>query len=260
VPDHKDQSVMIEFHDLTHTFNGSEPARQALQGINFSVQAGSFVAIIGPSGCGKSTLLRILANLVQPSSGSARISGLSPAEFSSRRRLGWMAQQPALLPWLTVRENVGLAQRFHPCGMPSKMTPDQALEMVGLLEAANNYPAVLSGGMQQRLALARLLSLDLDLWLMDEPFAALDELTRSALAQELALRWQPLQPTVLWITHNIQEAVLLADRILVLSPAPGKLVADVPVTLPHSRNAESNDFQQLVGQVRRQLSLMPQPT
>ena len=248
------QPSMITCSGISHTFNGSQPARTAIREVNFTVPTGQFVAIIGPSGCGKSTLLRILANLIHPSRGDVRIAGLTPAEFNAQRRLGWMAQQPALLPWLTVRDNVRLAQRFHPLTSPAKMSPEAALDSVGLLEAAGAYPAALSGGMQQRLALARLISLDVDLWLMDEPFAALDELTRSSLSEELAQRWQPLQPTVLWITHNIQEAVLLADRILVFSSAPGTLIADLLVDLPRPRHPEQTGFQELVAALRSRLS------
>lgn len=247
------EPTLIEFSDINHTFQGP-PARHALQGINFSVRTGEFLAIIGPSGCGKSTLLRILANLVQPSQGHITIAGYPPADFIAQRRLGWMAQQPALLPWLTVKENVALAQRFHPISSPPQMTPEIVLETVGLSEAADSLPENLSGGMQQRLALARLLSLDVDLWLMDEPFAALDELTRTALTHELAVRWQPLQPTVLWITHNIQEAVLLADRILVISPAPGTIAADLPISLPHPRNPDCPEFLTQVHTLRRILN------
>jgi len=247
------ESCLVDFCNVSHTYAG-RPPRPAVRDINFSVNRGEFVAIIGPSGCGKSTLFRILANLIQPAQGTVSIAGVSPADFISQRRLGWMAQQPALLPWLTVKENVALAQRFHPVVSTPSMTPDEALDMVGLRDATNTLPESLSGGMQQRLALARLLSLDVELWLMDEPFAALDELTRTSLSHELAVRWQPLQPTVLWITHNIQEAVLLADRILVISPAPGTLLADIPVTLPHPRNPDSPDFLAQVSQLRKQLN------
>ncbi|MBI9051518.1 MAG: ABC transporter ATP-binding protein [Anaerolineaceae bacterium] len=245
---------MIDMQHVSHTFNGNgQPPRHALQGINLSVSNGEFIALIGPSGCGKSTVLRILANLIQPQTGSVQIDGISPKEFTAQRRLGWMAQQPALLPWLTVKQNVALAHRFHPLQAAPQMSPDEALEIVGLIDAADAYPESLSGGMQQRLSLARLLSLDVDLWLMDEPFAALDELTRSALAQELSLRWQPLHPTVLWITHNIQEAVLLADRILILSPSPGNLIADIPVDFSHPRDPDQPEFYALVSKLRQQL-------
>jgi NitT/TauT family transport system ATP-binding protein len=247
------ESCLVHFSNISHTYAG-RPPRTAIHDINFSVNSGEFVSIIGPSGCGKSTIFRILANLILPTLGFTTIAGVPPADFIRQRRLGWMAQQPALLPWLTVKENVALAQRFHPVASTPAMTPDEALEMVGLSDAANTLPESLSGGMQQRLALARLLSLDVELWLMDEPFAALDELTRTSLIHELDVRWQPLQPTVLWITHNIQEAVLLADRILLISPAPGTLLADIPVILPHPRNPDSPDFQTQVSQLRRQLN------
>ncbi len=244
---------LVRFSEVSHTYQG-HPPRPALKMVNFAVNTGEFVAIIGPSGCGKSTLFKILANLIQPSQGMTTIAGLPPADFISQRRLGWMAQQPALLPWLTVRENVALAQRFHPIASSPHMNPEEALEMVGLQDVAKSLPESLSGGMQQRLALARLLSLDVDLWLMDEPFAALDELTRASLSHELAVRWQPLQPTVLWITHNIQEAVLLADRILVISPAPGILLADIPISLSHPRNPDEPSFQVQVSNLRKLLT------
>jgi NitT/TauT family transport system ATP-binding protein len=245
---------MITMQGISHVFNGNgQPARHALKDINLSIGMGEFVSIIGPSGCGKSTILRLLANLIQPKEGQIKIDGLNPDSFSAQRRLGWMAQQPALLPWLTVQENVALAHRFHPLHAAPKLSPLEALDIVGLSDAADAYPEALSGGMQQRLSLARLISLDVDLWLMDEPFAALDELTRTALAEELSQRWQPLQPTVLWITHNIQEAVLLADRIILLSDSPGTILADVPVQLPRPRNADDPTFHQLVSQFRNRL-------
>jgi NitT/TauT family transport system ATP-binding protein len=236
---------------LSHIYPG-QPPRPALQDLSFCVPSGQFVALIGPSGCGKSTLLRLAANLLRPTTGTITGDGESPAEAAARRRIAWMAQSPALLPWRTARGNVALAAKFLPHGSP-RLSPEAALERVGLADAAGIYPFMLSGGMQQRLALARTLTLPADLWLMDEPFAALDELTRERLTADLLALWQPLRPTVLWVTHNLSEALRLADRVLVLSNRPGRLVADIPVDLPRPRDDGSPRFQSLRGEVRKAL-------
>jgi NitT/TauT family transport system ATP-binding protein len=159
------------------------------------------------------------------------------------------------MPWLTARANVALAQRFHVNGHPLRLSPDEALERVGLGDAAHAYPFMLSGGMQQRLALARTLTIDAGLWLMDEPFAALDELTREHLTLELAAIWEPLRPTVLWVTHNIYEALRLADRVLVFSQQPGRLVADITVPMSRPRPEPDAAFQALLVELRAALGL-----
>ncbi len=241
--------MKIEIKGLQHSFKGN-PDREALGEIHCKVSPGQFVAIVGPSGCGKSTFLRLIANLLEPSTGEILLDGKMPVEIAGQRRIAWMSQSPALLPWLTVGENVTLAQRFRPKVSRPRLTSDEALQRVGLKDDLNAYPSMLSGGMQQRLALARILTMDADLWLMDEPFSALDELTRERLTIELLELWRPLQPTVLWVTHNIYEAIRLADRILVMSPAPGKLVADIPVSLPYPRHEPSPEFQQLLLNLR----------
>ena len=164
-----------------------------------------------------------------------------------------MAQSPALMPWLTARANVALAARFLPPGQ-ARLTPEDALLRVGLSDSAHAFPFMLSGGMQQRLALARTLTLPAGLWLMDEPFAALDELTRERLTGELLDLWQPLRPTVLWVTHNLSEALRLADRVLVFSPRPARLIADLPVHLPRPRDEISPEFITLLKQMRKALS------
>ncbi len=219
------------------------------------VGSGEFVAIIGPSGCGKSTLLRLIAGLLEVQTGSIRLNGSDEIDRTVYRRVAWMAQSPALLPWLTAKANVALAQRFHRNGHPPRFSPDEALERVGLGDALNAYPFMLSGGMQQRLALARTLTLDAKLWLMDEPFAALDELTRERLTHELVALWEPLRPTVLWVTHNIYEAVHLADRVLVFSPQPGRIALDLPIEMPRPRVESSAEFQTRLAQLRNALGL-----
>lgn len=244
--------MQITVRNLSHTYNGN-PSRRALDDLSFEVESGQFVAIIGPSGCGKSTLLRLIAGLLQPSQGTIELNGCPPAELVAARRIAWMAQSPAILPWLTVRSNIALAQRFHRKGIAPLMTPEEALQRVGLTDASQAYPFMLSGGMQQRLVLARTLTQDASLWLMDEPFASLDELTRERLTYELIELWQPLRPTVLWVTHNIHEALRLSDRVLVIRACPGNIIADLRVTLPRPRLESSSKFQDLLSELRAAL-------
>ncbi len=245
-------NVVID--SLSHTYPG-KPPRQALDSLSLEVPSGQFAAIVGPSGCGKSTLLRLAAGLLQPSQGAIRLDGRAPSEVAAGRRLAWMAQAPALLPWRTALANVSLALRFHRPDRAPRLTAQEALRLAGLAESAGSFPFTLSGGMQQRLALARTLTLDADLWLMDEPFAALDELTREQLSAEVLALWQPLRPTVLWVTHNLHEALRLADRVLVLGPRPARLLADLPVDLPRPRREGEPGFQALLGRLRQELGL-----
>lgn len=245
----------LRIDHLTHTFPG-KPPRPALDDLSLRVPSGQFVAVVGPSGCGKSTLLRLIAHLLTPTHGQIMLGGLSPAQAVAERRIAWMAQSPALLPWLTVFDNAALAARLAPEGAnESSLPPDEALRRVRLDDVAGSYPFTLSGGMQQRLALARTLTLPAALWLMDEPFAALDELTRERLAGELLELWRPLRPTVLWVTHNLHEAVRLADRMLVLTPRPAQIAADVLVELPHPRDDGSPEFIAFVRQIRAALTV-----
>ena len=234
---------------VTHTFNDGVP-RDALVDVSFDVGAGRFVAIVGPSGCGKSTLLRLIANLLTPSHGHIGLDGQAPARMQAERRIAWMAQSPALLPWLTVRANVDLALRFHSPDRLPRLTTTEALDLVRLSDVSEAYPHTLSGGMQQRLALARLLVMDAALWLMDEPFSSLDELSRERLTGELVHLWEPLRPTVLWVTHHIYEALRLADRVLVFSSSPGRLVADLAVDFPRPRIEAGPEFQALLRELR----------
>jgi NitT/TauT family transport system ATP-binding protein len=246
--------MQVSIQALQHTFPG-KPPRQALNNVSIDIPTGSFTAVVGPSGCGKSTLLRLAAGLLSPQTGRILLDGKSIEEPKIARKVAWMSQSPALMPWLTARANVALAQRYHTNGHPLRLSPDEALHRVGLGDAANAYPFMLSGGMQQRLALARTLTIDAELWLMDEPFAALDELTRERLTHELAELWEPLRPTVLWVTHNIYEALRLADRVLVFSQQPGRLVADLTVSLRRPRSEPDADFQALLVELRTALGL-----
>jgi NitT/TauT family transport system ATP-binding protein len=239
----------VQFQSIQHTFRDKTP-REALREINCRIPDGQFTALVGPSGCGKSTLLRLCANLLKPTAGQILLDKQSPVEIVQQQRLAWMSQSPALLPWKTVEQNAAAATRFQKREKPPRLTAWEALEMVGLSDAREAYPDMLSGGMQQRLALARTLTLNADLWLMDEPFAALDELTRERLTVELMALWQPLRPTVLWVTHHLHEAIRLADRILVMSPAPGRIIADAAVNLPRPRRETNPEYQALLQQLR----------
>jgi ABC-type nitrate/sulfonate/bicarbonate transport system ATPase subunit len=241
----------VQVENLSHIFPG-RPPRPAIEGLSFNVPAGQFLAIVGPSGCGKSTLLRLAADLLRPTAGQIRLNGMAPAEAAQQRGVAWLAQSPALMPWLNARANVAMAARFLPNASPA-LTPEQALERVGLSDAAHVYPFMLSGGMQQRLALARALTLPAGLWLMDEPFAALDELTRERLSRELITLWQPPRPTVLWVTHHLHEALRLADRVLVLTPRPARLAADLPIDLPRPRDDTDPAFLHLLRRLRNAL-------
>jgi NitT/TauT family transport system ATP-binding protein len=247
-------SLPIRINGLSHSYVNHR-VNLALKEINLQIEAGQFVALVGPSGCGKSTLLRLAAGLLNPLQGEIHLGCLTPSQAVGEQRIAWMAQSPALLPWLTVEANVALPQRFNHRAITQRLSPQQALERVGLLDAAREFPRTLSGGMQQRLALARTLTQDYDVWLMDEPYAALDELTRAHLSSEILQHWEPIRPTVLWVTHHLYEAVHLADRVLVMSTAPGQIILDVNVNLPHPRREDSSKFQDVVAQLRQALLL-----
>ena len=240
----------ISIQSLTHQyFNGK--TTHALDDIHLNIADKQFVALIGPSGCGKSTLIRLIANLINPSHGVIKIGQFQPKEAIENGQIAWMAQSPALLPWLTVAGNLELAEHFQKNEGKQKLSITQVLKRVGLEKAADQHPNTLSGGMQQRLALARLLLQDAPIWLMDEPFAALDELTRERLTEELFSLWKDFSPTVLWITHNIHEAIKLSDRILVFSDQPGRIIADIPNHIPHPRQENEPDFQKLLMKLRK---------
>jgi NitT/TauT family transport system ATP-binding protein len=248
--------MQISINSLSHQyFNGK--TTHALEDIHLDILQKQFVALIGPSGCGKSTLIRLIANLITPSVGEIRIGQIDPQKAIENGQIAWMAQSPALLPWLTVEGNLRLAERFQKEKQTRKLSVEQVLERVGLARVADQHPFTLSGGMQQRLALARLLLQDAPIWLMDEPFAALDELTRERLTEELFSLWKDFSPTVLWITHNIHEAVKLSDRILVFSDQPGRIIADISNPIPHPRVENQSEFQELLSKLREILHHEP---
>ncbi|MGP6156886.1 MAG: ABC transporter ATP-binding protein [Vulcanimicrobiaceae bacterium] len=208
----------------------------ALDGIDFDVPAGTFAAIVGPSGCGKSTVLRLLGGLVEPASGSVSLGGRKPGEVAREHRLGVAFQEHALLPWLSARENVALA--FRAAGRPvNSARVDGLLALVGMREFAGARPRELSGGMRQRVAIARALALDPAILLLDEPFGALDAVTRRSMNLEIQRIWQEHAITTLLVTHSVEEAVFLADRVAVMSARPGRIleVVTVPFARPRGR-------------------------
>ena len=213
-----------------------------LGSIDLLVAPGEVVTLLGPSGCGKTTLLRIIAGLEPASSGEISIDGAPAATARAAKRIGFVPQAPGLLPWRTVSANVRLLQdvnrRANPAGLPE---PSALLADVGLVDFAGAYPHQLSGGMQQRVALARALALGAPYLLMDEPFAALDEITRADMRHLLARLCEPLNTAVVFVTHSLAEAVYLSDRVVVMSSRPGSIVGIEPIELPHPRHPALED-------------------
>ncbi|MCL4312894.1 MAG: ABC transporter ATP-binding protein [Actinobacteria bacterium] len=228
----------------------------ALSDVSLQVSEGEFVAVIGPSGCGKSTLIKIVADLLPTSRGVVSIAGVSPAIARKQRRVGVVFQSPTLLPWRTVLANVRLGIEI--AGKQGNYrNPRELVELVGLGEFSRAMPTELSGGMQQRVAIARALVLEPELLLMDEPFGALDEFARVELGQMLLRVWQATASTIVFITHSVEEAVTLADRIIVFSSRPGTIIGEVRVDLPRPRTAavvESDEAFALVKKARHLLS------
>lgn len=201
----------------------------------FTIASSSFVCLVGGSGCGKTSLLRVVGGLLPPSAGVIEVEGMAPGVALKRRRVAFLFQEPVLLPWKTVRANVELpGWLWHDKQIERRAT--RALQLVGLSNFQEAYPRQLSGGMRARVALARALTQEPGLILMDEPFASLDELTRYRLNLELLKIWQQQRSTVLFVTHSITEAAFLADRVLVMGPRPQGIVQDIPVDLPRPRD------------------------
>jgi len=215
---------------------------EALRPIDLEVTPGEVVTLLGPSGCGKTTLLRIVAGLERPTDGTVTIDDAPPATARTAKRIGFVPQSPALLPWRTVEANVRLLQQVNRGGNPHDL-PDveSLLHEVGLSEFRTAYPHELSGGMQQRVALARAFAIGAPYLLMDEPFAALDEITRADMRHLLAELCDPLNTAVLFVTHSLAEAVYLSDRVVVLSARPGQVVGVEHIGLPHPRTPDLED-------------------
>ena len=230
----------------------------ALENISFSVERGGFLSLLGPSGCGKSTLLRIVADLVTPTTGQVSVFGMSPQEARQKRSLGFVFQDAALLPWRTALQNVELpAEVGGFAGLPSGApTPRELLKLVGLEGWEQNFPHELSGGMRQRVSIARALLGGPRLLLMDEPFGALDEITRDRLNEELRRIWQETGTTILFVTHSVYEAMFLGEEVLVMSANPGRVREIVRIDLPRDRDLsirETEPFIRIAAKLRNLL-------
>jgi len=223
----------VQLRGLVKQFETRRGTVTALDGIDLDVREGEFACLVGPSGCGKTTLLRILAGLERPTAGSIEVSRRDPA----RPLHAMVFQEQSVFPWMTVRRNIGygLAMRRVPRAERER-TVDRYLRLVGLEPFADAYPHQLSGGMKQRVSVARAFATDPEILLMDEPFAALDEQNKLLLAEELMRIWEGNRKTVLYVTHSIDEAIHLADRIVIFTAAPGRIKADFPVPIPRPRD------------------------
>jgi len=230
--------AQVELDQVGVTYPLNSGVLNAIESISLSIPAGQFVSIVGPSGCGKSTLLRVIGGLQAPTRGSARIQQEGPERARRQKRVGYVFQDPTLLPWRSVRRNVELPLEVN--RVNGSEDPTALLNRVGLSGFEVYYPHQLSGGMQQRVALARALVTAPALLLMDEPFGSLDEISRSAMRYELLRIWQAEESprTVIFVTHSIPEAVLLSDRVIVLTPRPGRIAADVRISLPRPRDED----------------------
>lgn len=230
------EPILVAEH-VQMTFTSPDSQLEALAEADFEVSANEFVCLIGPSGCGKSTLLRILGGLVRPTGGRVLFEG--EPMLAPRREIGFVFQRPNLMPWRSALRNVMLPLEI--AGTPrveAERRARELLELVGLSDFADALPRDLSGGMRQRVALARALIRDPEVLLLDEPFGALDALTRERLNWELLRIWQARRKTVLMVTHNIQEAVFLSDRVLAMSPRPGRVEREVLIDLPRPRTQD----------------------
>jgi NitT/TauT family transport system ATP-binding protein len=229
----------------------------ALQGLDIDVAPGEFITLLGPSGCGKSTFLRVVADLIEPSSGAIDVLSASPQAARQRRDIGFVFQDAALLPWRTALQNVELPlQVGGGATRKGRRGPRELLEMVGLKDRANAYPHELSGGQRQRVSIARALVSDPRILLMDEPFGALDEITRDRLNEELLRVWQETGVTILFVTHSIHEAAFLGQRVVMMAAEPGRVREIVPVELPGERTLairETPEFVRLTAYLRRVL-------
>jgi NitT/TauT family transport system ATP-binding protein len=246
---------VVQIKDVTKRFGETT----AVQGIDLEIDEREFISLIGPSGCGKSTLLRIIGDLIQPSSGTLTVNGKSARQARIDRDYGIVFQDAVLYDWRTVAKNIALPLEL--ARWDRRRRAEKVKEMVDLVELSgfeNHHPWQLSGGMQQRVSIARALSFDPALLLMDEPFGALDEMTRERMNMELLRIWEASGSTVIFVTHSIAEAVFLSTRVVVMSPRPGRISNVIPIDLPQPRSAttrEESRFFELVTEVREALHL-----
>jgi NitT/TauT family transport system ATP-binding protein len=248
-------AAVIEARDLSLTFQTADSPVYALSKVNLTVEDGDFVSFIGPSGCGKTTLLRVIADLEQATSGSITVNGQTPHDARLARAYGYVFQAPGLFPWRTVESNVALPLEIMGLGDAAERVK-RNLDLVNLGGFEKKFPWQLSGGMQQRVSIARALAFDPKLLLMDEPFGALDEIVRDKLNQQLLELWERTGKTVVFVTHSIPEAVFLSTKIVVMSPRPGRIIDVIETNLPRDRTLdfrEAPEFLKLAHRVREGL-------
>ncbi len=250
-------ATVIDIADLSLTFQTADGPVHALSNIDLKVERGEFVSFIGPSGCGKTTLLRVIADLEQPTGGSILVNGVTPDEARRNRAYGYVFQAAALYPWRTIARNVALPLEIM--GLSKAEQAERVkrnLELVNLTGFERKFPWQLSGGMQQRASIARALSVEPDLLLMDEPFGALDEIVRDHLNEQLLKLWAKTDKTVIFVTHSIPEAVFLSTKIVVMSPRPGRVHDVIVSDLPRERTLdirETPEFLAIAHRVREGL-------
>ncbi|MDB5406142.1 MAG: nitrate transporter, nucleotide binding/ATPase protein [Rhodospirillales bacterium] len=244
----------VEISHLNLVFGEGKAAVRALADVNLTIGRGEFVSFIGPSGCGKTTLMRVVADLESAGSGSVKVNGVSPAEARLARAYGYVFQAPALYPWRSVQRNITLPLEIMGVDRAEQARRvARVLDLVNLTGFARKFPWQLSGGMQQRVSIARALSFDPALLLMDEPFGALDEIIRDHLNEQLLRLWERTRKTVLFVTHSIPEAVFLSTKIVVMSPRPGRIADVIDSDLPRERTVEireSPEFIKIAHRVR----------
>jgi NitT/TauT family transport system ATP-binding protein len=239
-------STSIEVRGVSKVFALPNNRRvEAVQDISLTVGENEFVSLVGPSGCGKSTLLRMVADIVKPSQGEIRVLGHTPTEARLKRLYSFMFQDPVMLPWRSVLQNVQLPLEVIPDGKSLRSRARDLLQLVGLSGFEDASPRQLSGGMKQRAALARALLLSPKVLLMDEPFGALDEITRDQMNLELLRIWRETTASVIFVTHSIEEAVFLSDRVCVFTPRPGKIREIIPIDLPRPRTLEMKQTEEM---------------
>ena len=249
----------IAVRGLSHVFDSGQQRLTVLEDVNLEVERDAFISVIGPSGGGKTTLLRVLGGLLDQTEGDILVDGLLPSEARRRKSIGFVFQDPSLLPWRTVIQNIRLPLQLNtPYNRADIDEPERLLAAVELADFRDYYPRQLSGGMMQRVALARALVLNPSVLLMDEPLGSLDEMTRAAMRYELLRLWELWPKTVVFVTHSIQEAVLLSDRVVVMSSGPGRVLEELQIDLPRPRGEvleRSSRFLDYVQHVKNVLSL-----
>ena len=231
--------LVVDAQNISLTFETADGRVDALSNVSLQIAEGEFVSFIGPSGCGKTTMLRVIADLQQPSSGSLLVNGMSAENARMARSYGYVFQAPALFPWRTIEKNLKLPLEIMGFSeADQRQRVERYLSLVNLTGFERKFPWQLSGGMQQRVSIARALSFDPALLLMDEPFGALDEIVRDHLNSELLKLWARTEKTVLFVTHSIPEAVFLSTKIVVMSPRPGRIIDIIDCNFPRDRSLE----------------------